>query len=494
MTGAVRGPRERQWPAILLATIVASAAFANVAAYIAHAGNPLVMSDAWYFIDAFLRKAVEQGATVADFFVKRSATDHAQPLIKALMLANAEWWGLDFVYEALAGLAFALATFVVLSATTWRGARERQPAWLHGLLLGTLAACLVTLNSGMVFSWSLVTLTYLCYFLAACAGTCAWRALAGGGRGALAAVSLVVAFTMDDVGLLIALALVLSVAFAAARRRDFRAAWPVIGIIVASELCYLLASRLWLHSGAEAVTGAVGASAFARVWELRGSAVEIARVVLATSLAHVNQIVHYFPDDVRRVQSVLAGVALLAHAWFWWRAWRVQWNAAVFHAVALMLLAYGMVAGIVHARVPEFGVAYLNEPRYVVMYLLADVALVLMLLGHPLRMAHRAVRVGVAVVLVALLALQVALTRYSWDEARYLGIYYHQMARQMLVLGEGGMPPNCLPILSACGMPPAEREAAFEFLQRHRLNLYSPAFVARYRLEALVQPAAEPAN
>ena len=124
--------------------------------------------------------------------------------------------------------------------------------------------------------------------------------------------------------------------------------------------------------------------------------VSLLGLVLATSLAHVNPILHYFPDDVRRVQSGLAIVALLLHAWFWWRAWRARWNPAVFHAVALMLLCYAMVAGIIHARVPEFGVAYLNEPRYVAMYLLADVALLLMLLGHPLRMAHRAAKTGVA--------------------------------------------------------------------------------------------------
>lgn len=169
------------WTILLVLSL---AAFANAAGYILYAGNPLLSSDAWYFVDAFLRKAMEDGASIQDYYVKRSADDHAQPLLKLLLLANAEWFGLDFVLEALAGLLFALLTYVVLARAALANGPDGRIGWRQGFGLGVVAACLVTLNAGMVFNWSLVTLGYLSYLLAALAGFAAWRVLAkNGGRG-----------------------------------------------------------------------------------------------------------------------------------------------------------------------------------------------------------------------------------------------------------------------------------------------------------------------
>lgn len=485
MSTPVDGRRGRPLALVLVASVLAIAAFANAAIYIAHAGNPLVASDSWYFIEAFLRKAMESGPTLQDFFVNRGAMDHAQPLVKALLLLDAQWWGLDFVYEALVGLALAAATFAVLAATTWRGARERQPRWLHGLLLGTMAACLVTLNSGMVFSWSLVTLIFISYLEAVCGAACAWRALRTGRPGALFAAMLVIAFTMDDVGILMAAAIAIATLLASARLRAWRSGLLAVAAIVLAEGLYAAVSAGFLHPGNGAVSRVVGGSHLQVAWELRGSALEIMRIVFGSSLAHANPVDYYFPGQVAGIQSGLALAAVAAHAWFWWRAWRGEWNRAVFHAVALMLLFYSLVAGIVYARVPEYGAAYLNEPRYVAIYLLSSVALLLMVLGQQARLARPAWRILALVLLLALLALQVALSRFTWYEGRFLGRYYHEMAHEMLVLGEGQVPAACVPMLSVCEMPPAQRDEAIRFLRRHGLNVYSPEFLARYRFEAL---------
>lgn len=474
---------------MLMAWVVVAAAFANVAAYIAYAGNPLVASDAWYFIDAFLQRAVETGVGFEDYFVKRDAFDHAQPLAKLLLLVNARWWGLDFVFEALVGLAFALATFAVFHLAMRDARRERveQPESLRALGLAAFAACLVTLNCGMVFDWSLVTLGYLPYFLLAAGALAAWRAVVDGHLLAFTVISLVVAFGFDKVGLIINAALAASAVLAGAKCGRLQRGLSVLLVAVAGEVAYATFSHAFLVRMPTADGGV--ATHLQALWHARAQLPELFRVVLGSSLAHYNPLSHYAQERAIPLQWVLASVVACAHAWFWWRALRGGWNALVLLGVALMLVLYGFVAGIVYARITTYGVGYLNEPRYMVFYLLGNVALIAMLLGQPLQDAGKAVKGLAHGLLAAVLLLQVPLSRYTWHEAHYLGNYYQTMAWQMLALGGGKVPDSCVPMLTVCTMPPARRERAIRFLAAHRLNVFSPAFVARYRMQALVQAA-----
>jgi len=114
--------------------------------------------------------------------------------------------------------------------------------------------------------------------------------------------------------------------------------------------------------------------------------------VLGSTLAQFNSLERCFLGAARPWQALPATVVAGAHMWFWWRALRCTWNLSVFHAVAIMLLFYGLVTGIVYARLPVYGINYLDELRYVSMYLLSNVDLVLMLLGQPLRDARRWLR------------------------------------------------------------------------------------------------------
>jgi hypothetical protein len=92
------------WLTLSLAAIAAG----NVLAFVFVAGNPLVSSDGWYFLDAFVRKAVDGTLSFSDLFEKRSQLDHAKPLHKIILLIDLRWFHLDFRLEALAGFAGAL--------------------------------------------------------------------------------------------------------------------------------------------------------------------------------------------------------------------------------------------------------------------------------------------------------------------------------------------------------------------------------------------------
>jgi hypothetical protein len=474
---------------MLIAWAIVVAAFANAAAYIAYAGNPLVASDAWYFIDAFLQRAVETGVGFEDFFVKRDGLDHAQPLVKLLLLVNARWFGLDFVLEALIGLAFAAATFVVFCLAIREVQREHpeQPASLRALGLAAFAACLVTLNCGMVFDWSLVTLGFLPYFLLAAGALAAWRVVVEGRLPGFIAISLVIAFAFDKAGLIINAALAASALLAGIRYGRLKRCLSVVLVALASELAYAVFDRAFL---VQVPTSSSGMAAnLQALWEARAQLPELFRVVFGSSLAHYNPLSHYAPEQAITLQWLLAIVAASAHAWFWWRALRGGWNALVFLGVVLMLVLYGYVAGIVYARITTYGMDYLNEPRYMVFYLLSNVALITMLLGQPLHNMGKAAKGFAHGLLAGVILLQIPLSRYTWDQARYLGGYYRTMAWQMLVLGAGEVPESCVPLLTVCSMPPAERKRAIRFLDAHDLNVFSPAFVERYRMQALVRAA-----
>lgn len=489
---APRPTSSRSWGWQLLGWGIALVAFANAAAYIAYASNPLVASDGWYFIDAFLAKALESGVDLQDYFVKRDQFDHAQPVGKLLLLLNARWFGLDFVYESFAGLALAAAMFAAcVMAMRVTDATRQQDSSLRMLGLGALAASLVTLNCGMVFNWSLVTLTYLPYLMATLGALAAWHAFHRNRRVGLVIISLAIAFAIDDVGLIINAALAATCVLAGIRQARLRDGATLAALVVASELAYLAFNHAFLVQR-QGLDGEGLASSLGGILARAGEFPVLLRIVFGSMLAHINPLIHYFAGNAATVQWGLAAVMLAAHAWFWWRALRGEWNAMVFLAVALMLVLYGFISGIVYARVPEYGMNYLSEPRYVVFYLLGNVALVCMLLGQ--RQPGRRPGHGFAfsarhVVLAALVLLQFPLSRHTWDEARYLGGYYHTMAWQMLVLGKGRVPETCVPLLVVCGMPASEREEAIEFLRKHQLNVYSPDFVRRYRLQALADAA-----
>src|SRR5690606_29773373 len=64
----------------------------------------------------------------------------------------------------------------------------------------------------------------------------------------------------------------------------------------------------------------------------------------------------------------LAALVAAAHVGFWWRALRERPGATWFLAVALMLLFYAMVAGVLFGRVFVRGAGFLDQGRYAVFY------------------------------------------------------------------------------------------------------------------------------
>lgn len=475
--------------------ILPALAFLNAAWYIAYAANPLAMADAWYFIEAVLIRTQEQGLDIIDLYVKRGGSDHAQPLQKLLLLANARWFGLDFVMESFAGLCMALGTYLVIQHVLLRDQiRQRQPFWQMLLACAAIATTLVSLNSGMVFNWSLVTLGYLPHLFAAIAATFLWRSLQEGKWSAFAVSFLVIGFTLDAMAMIIGASFVLACVLSALlRQSDWRRVAGAAVCILLMLAIYKLVSHNYLHAylPPEPPAADKGRQLIGLLPELPA----MAATVLSASLIHPGPLGNLVGDQTEHVQLLLACLVAFTHLWFWHRTIRGPWNASMFLSVCIMLMFYASVAGIIVGRVTMFGPSYLEEPRYVLTYQMSTVALLLMLAGAPRSSPGHWRSSGIAVaIMLSILALQLPLSLHSWHEGRFLQSYYHTMARQMYLLGlnPAHEPDSCVPMLTICSSATGERVRAIQFLKDNQLNAYSPALLHRYSLEATATPPNPP--
>lgn len=451
--------------------------------------NPLVSSDAWYFLDVFVRKVVAGDLSFADFFVKRPGVDHAQPLNKLLLYFNVQIAGMDFLYEALAYLACAigaLATIIHVVRTelpeTWTRASVR-------LCLLAIAALLFSLSSTQLYTWSLVTMYYSQHLFAVLLAWFSWRCAHTGRWKALVALGFGVGVSLDDSALIIFGACIGALFFLGLRTGKYRAVLVTAGWLVVS----LVASRVLYAFVSVDTPAAVGPGLVERLQILGSMSADFHRWLLIPSTASIvyqDQMVALLPGSWRQWSLAIGLVVLALQVWFWLAIWRARASAIVFLAVLLMLLAYGYWAGIIYGRVPEYGSDYLLQGRYVLFYVLIPVALLLLgieRLGSASDESRARYRTRNALLLSAPLVailIQVPLSINSWGNAKYLEEYYQKMANQMFALARdpGTVPPHCDPLLAVCGYPPERRAELFQILRQHRLNLFSREFDQRHSM------------
>lgn len=461
------------------------AVFANTWWYARTTANPLVSSDAWHFVETFVPHALDGTAGIAELYAKRDGFDHAQPLNKLFLMLNARYWGLDFMYEALAGVLAGIAGVFLLKRSI--GLERPKPAGaVDWLLLAAIAAVYLSLNSSMVFTWSLVAFGYVTTLVVLMTIHVAWRAWRSQAYATFALAMGLCAALTDDSGVLLSVALAMTFVWAGWRERRLREAlvFAALGLLMVALYVVTYAAFDTTPRGA---SPAIGEQLSRIVAELRGPEGWRILTPLASGLAFYAQLEVWFGSGWERAQLVLGLVMLACHALFWWHALRRAPGATTFMAIALMLLFYGFVAGIVYGRVPSAGLGYLNEPRYVALYGLQIVAMLLLVAtrrpgpGPRDRMQEGAT----ATLAVALLALQLALSVNSWNERKYVLKYWRSMATQTLRLGSDPWrtPQGCVAILVVCDWQPGRRKMTIDLLQRYQLNVFSPRFRERHGFE-----------
>jgi hypothetical protein len=494
MTSAAPHPVAARFPRVWVQA-VGSALFGtallvivlNAVVYTWRNTNPMVASDAWYFLDAFVRKVVGGDLSIADFFAKRPGIDHAQPLNKLLLYLNVQIAGMDFTYEALAGLAFAVATLAGIFFIVRRELPEGHSGATVRLCLLAIAALFLSLSSTGLYTWSLVTMGYSLHLFAVLLAWFSWRSVQTGRWMALVATGFAVGMCADDSASIIVAACMGGVLYFGLRTGNYRAALATSGWLALS----LLASRvLYAFIPLDAVGPAPeGPGLAANLQALLALLPEFDRWLLipsASSIANHDQMLDFFPEHWKQWSLVIGALVLAAQAWFWLTIWRTRTSGIVFLAVVLMLLAYGYCAGILYGRVATFGSDYLYQERYVLFYVLMPIALLLLgieRLGSATRSRRPAKALLLAAACTAIL-IQVPISLNSWNKAQYLDNYYQVMANQMFALARtpAVLPRDCVPLLTVCGWPPDQRAELFHILEEHRLNLFSREFDDRHGL------------
>lgn len=484
-------------PAGLIA-LVFMLAFGNALLFSDRVSISVANQDDWYVIAEFVYKDFEHGLTLPDFFVKRSAGDHAQPLNKLIQRWHARHFDLDFGVEGIIGvLAAALtALLLLLGAVRALGANF---AWRTAIPLALIPAALMSLNGTMLWSWTLVTLFFtalpflLLTFVAA--------ASVDRRAGKLALVAGVwLALLVQDNPALIAVAALLGVSLL---RALLTRHWRPLGWAMALALAGYVGTKLTLLvigvptlTGSPSVGSLIGSAAWHEAWRWP-------LVPAAMSVAVPEQIDTWLAQPSSWTAFYLVGAAvLMLHGFFWWSALRTIHRGTTFVAASLMTYAYLLTLGIIAVRVPQFGSDYLFQPRYVIFYQLCNVALLLQaavwMADRPsLRAAgvlpSRRDIAGTMLVMVACGVFaywQIAVSIQSWDQARHMRRYEENMARTLFCVAAHPEvnEPVCQPILNVCDFPPEIRRELLDFMQRRQLNLFSPDFQARNRL----MPPADP--
>ncbi|HST45470.1 MAG TPA: hypothetical protein VLK29_09650 [Luteimonas sp.] len=466
---------------------------ANTLLYASAVANPMIMADNWIFVDTFLRHVIDGNGDLGDFLVKRRGFDHGLPHFKLMMLLNAWWLGLDFRFEAIAGAVFAVAGWWVLARTALSDAppADRPPAAY--LALAAVAAVQLSLNAFYTWLYSMVALGFLDYLLAFLAFGAAWGALQGARTWLFACWILLYAVVADTSATIAGIAVAMAILHAGWRLGRMRRALGLVGIVVAA----LVASRLLYATYGEIrgetlavfnapfdahIAGLVAHGSDAWRWGISP---------LASGVAWKGVLEYFLRTHWQLGQVVLGLVVAAAHVWFWWRALRDRPRAAAFMAVCLMLLFYGYIAGVLYGRVFVRGSLYFDQDRYVSLYQIGILALLLMATSRALdRPRHAPVQRMVAACAVLLLAIQVPLTLHSRGALVGIHSYYRAMAGEYgHVIRNPGPDRTCVDQLTVCGLGPELRIRVLDMLRRHQLNVFSPAFARRHpELAAAVGP------
>ena len=162
---------------LLIVFAVSLCSLLNILYFISVATSPIINEDGWYFLASQIHPWIDRGFTWADIFVKRGLTDHAQPLHRLFLFFNYTCFNLDFKYEAIAGfLGVVLSVLLFLSLFIKRFIGQSM-AWSSAGFFVLAILIFTSLNSRELYTWSLVTFSYLPLFFTFLLPFLAWRFL-----------------------------------------------------------------------------------------------------------------------------------------------------------------------------------------------------------------------------------------------------------------------------------------------------------------------------
>jgi hypothetical protein len=470
----------------IAAWLIAVATFLNALGFVLRCSNPVIRSDAWYFLDAFLSKAMDGSLGIADFFVKRADFDHAQPLFKLEMLLEWRYFGLDFTVGAVIGVIAAAVSAAIFYRLTVAGGRDRAVRYLAW---AAMCAVLFSLNAGgAIWTWPLVALENVTNLIILMFMLAVWHAHRSQRYLILTVVSLLLGISSDDSALIAVTVTVLVLLLAQFSDPEQRrsSTWKLLTVLAA---CMLLVRLGYRYAPVTGVPVATPYHLDLLIERFRaGGWWQWLALPLILPVSYSSISAQISTTAWIGIQAVVAMFLLVAHVWFWWRALRGKYTQSIFVAVCLMALSYAWVAGIIFGRVSVYGNDYLYQQRYVLLYSGHLLALLLMWASSHDALPEAAHSRCTAVNWIpiagclSLLLIQISASRHSWQQRPYLWAYYSAMAQQIDNLAKDPADTTgCLPELSVCGWPLDGRRHLTQILNDNRLNVFSLRVQHRHR-------------
>jgi len=479
----------------LACRLLAAVLVLSVIVFVLRAATPFAMADAWFYVLKVIRPWQEGHLSIADFFVTRGPSDHMQPIYRLVLLMHTAWFHMDFTVEALVGVIFAIAC-VYLWYRLARSVLAQAPRMAVATQLTGLAlvAVVFSLNARGVYDWPLVTLAFMGIF-AVSALLVATPVLADRGTlpafAGLAGLALLVFLVDDTYGILAVICAIVLLALMRLRRQVGHDAWArTTLVLVAVAIAYVAVCRVLFPYIGTSTTPRQGLAPLLTLlndhWRESWKLLVIPTGTVIATPQRIVQGLGVSPWEVPRVLVALAIPVCVANVWFWVNYFRRKPNTLTFTAAGLMLFFYFSLAAILVSRLPRFGFDYLHEGRYMQVYELQWVAVLMMfaqtLSERPDSRVHKSVLTGVALLLVILAGSYVILAR---REVHSVYAYQKHIAAQIEQFGAdpGAPPKNCMAnFITPCShWSQASRVEVFQTLERGPYNVFSPAFQKWHR-------------
>lgn len=480
--------------AMLLLLVALALTATNAFNFTRAVANPVISADAWYFLDVFVAKDLDGTLSWRDFFIKRNTSDHSQPVHKLILWANTRWFDLDFVFEAMVGffgMCVCVAIFLGVGLSARAGPGRLRLA--DAFVLALIPMAMFSLNSMEIYSWPLVMMFLLVLPAALSLFWFSSRTSGDQWSPLLFLLAMLALLALDTGGVLACSAAIGAFVLRALLGGDLRGPLRPVACLLAAMVLYALAYR-WVMPNLPAGPLQSSAAIAQALAAQSADAWKLALIPAVASVAHWDNLQYLYKDQATKYMVALGAIVLLAHALFWWSNLRhLRTSRVGFFACALMLYVYAMAFGVIVSRVPDFGVNYLWQNRYVVFFQLANVALVLQWLVHranaeatqPSRTRALSGAAGAALVFALFGYVQLRLSEIAWFHAPFIRIYEVAMADTLHCLGDNAAQPNlvCLPNHLVCEWDAGVRQRLVGLLREHRLNVFSADIAARYGMQ-----------
>lgn len=487
-----------------LAWTFAALALINTLWFALRDSSPVIQQDAWYFLDVFLRKAIDGTLTLPDFLVKRVYADHAQPLAKIVLWLEWRYFHLDFVVEAVVGVLSAGIVASIMYRLVMVGRRGDNTDIKRYLAWAAMCALLLSLNTaGRTWTWPLVALGNLSFIPILLFVLVVWWACKRQRYVLLGVATLLFGFVSDDNALITVIAVGLALLLAAWRAPDQSRA------TIAKALVLIMACLALVRIGYQ-FTPVEGGSPSQSMLSYLPMLVDRFKeggwwkwwaLPLILPVAH-DKLFAALPDSLWKTLQVFTALSLLmAQVAFWRRAFLGRFNSAVFVAVCLTLISYGWLAGILLMRVSTMGNDYLYQERYVQLFQFLLIAMMLMWSTSERlpsnNFLRRTVTTGLPMLgCLLLIAIQLPLSFAAWHMRPYDGAYYGRVALRIVQLNKDpASAHDCMPETPICGWPLRKRAEVLGLLSDNKLNVFSPSVRQAYPyLESLPVSPRKPAS